>query len=86
MDSLDDIKNIMYYCFDTIDYKTYINELNGIIENLSDMLKDCDKEADYESCSLLKQVAEKYLKKAKRLQKVYEKNLPKTEAQDEKGQ
>ena len=86
MDSLEDIKKIMYYCFDTIDYTTYIKELNNIIENLSEMLNSCNNEADYETCALLMQTAETYLKKAKSLQRIYEKNLPKSEEENEKGQ
>jgi len=83
LDSLNDIKKIMYYSFDTIDYSVYITELNSLIEQLSEMLNVSDNKEDYDRIFALKKSVEFYLKKAEELQNIYLRSL---EDQEEKGQ
>ena len=71
-DSLDDIKRIISYYSDTIDYSNYIYELNNILEMLEHKSINCTDSNDFTKISNLKNRAHQYLDTAKRLQVHYE--------------
>ena len=74
-DSLDDIKRIMYYHYESIDYTQYIEDLNGYINEINDMLELCDSDSEKAELEALKERAESYLAKVKEFQRVYENSL-----------
>ena len=71
-DSLDDIKRIISYYSDTIDYSNYIYELNNILEMLEHKIINCTDSNDFTKISNLINRAQQYLDTAKRLQVHYE--------------
>ena len=72
LDTLNDIKNIILYYSETIDYTIYIKELNKTLSDISDMLSRCESEEDFERISGHQKRAEMYLSAAKSMQKQYE--------------
>ena len=75
IDSLDDIKRIMYYHNASIDYSQYIEDLNGYITEINNMFGFCENDAEKVELEALKARAESYLEKIKEFQKVYENSL-----------
>ena len=71
-DSLGDIKNIISYYFDTIDYTSYIQELDKIINNLNGLKDKCTTSEELRILNILHNKANTYLAKAKSLQRLYE--------------
>ena len=63
-DTLDGIKNIIYYAYDTINYEDYIKQLEGIIAEIDNEQKVCVEEERFARLTKLKQRAEEYLSKA----------------------
>lgn len=71
-DSLDSIKNILYYSFDTIDYTPYISDLERIICVIEEEQKDCVDEEKLNRLVSLNGRAQDYLAKIKTFQKHFD--------------
>ena len=71
-DTLDDIKRIIVYYFDTIDYSIYISEVENILETLASEKSQTDDRLALKSLSELEQRANVYLKKMNSYQVHYQ--------------
>lgn len=71
-DSINDIKKIICYYSDTIDYTVYIQDLETIIDRIKTAKGYCSDTNELTQLSLLEEKAAFYLEKTRDLQLKYE--------------
>ena len=71
-DSLDDMKRILYYYFDTIDYTTYIRDIKRIIDSIKEAIQESLDSEQIERLKKLEERANFYLERMQNFQSHYE--------------
>jgi len=70
-DSLNDIRNIIVCYSDSINYSTYINDLEKILNEIDELMENCNNKEEFQRLTELKGRAYDYIFKAKTLQVQY---------------